>query len=614
MKVLFILILILTSISLNAAENYQKPTKDILDLVDVKVAPRALIDNKKENIVLISRDTFKSISELSKKELRLAGLRIDPKTNINSRTRYYNEIKIQRVGSQDQLSVSGMPKQPKLANFRWSPDQKYMAFTHTEDNGVGIWILNIAKAKAKKLTKPEVNANTGDVINWFADSKSMLVKMLPKDRKELIDTASTVPTGPTISVSDGKKAQNRTYQDLLKNKTDEFNFEQLARSELVKVSVKGKEKSWLDTGMYSNVSVAPAGNYVLVTELSKPFSYLVTYSRFPHKTSVYNKKADFVKTIVDVPLIEDLPKGFMAKRTGPRSVRWRNDKPASITYFEALDGGDPANKVEYRDQLMQLEVPFNSKAKLLFKSYNRLSAVFWGNNETAIAIDYWWNNRNSKTYLFNPQDYTDKNTVLFDLNYQDRYADPGDWVTDKNQYGKSVLSLDGDELYLLGDGYTKEGQFPFLDKFNLITKKSQRIYRSELKGSVENLLDYDKSSGRLLVRIESKSDYPNYYFRNMDSDTTSQLTFFDNPFKSIQDVTKEVITYKRDDGLELNGTLYLPLNYEEGKKYPMILWAYPREYKDKSSAGQNTLSPVRDKILLTQINLLTQVTVLHSIG
>jgi len=591
MKVLFILILILTSISLNAAENYQKPTKDILDLVDVKVAPRALIDNKKENIVLISRDTFKSISELSKKELRLAGLRIDPKTNINSRTRYYNEIKIQRVGSQDQLSVSGMPKQPKLANFRWSPDQKYMAFTHTEDNGVGIWILNIAKAKAKKLTKPEVNANTGDVINWFADSKSMLVKMLPKDRKELIDTASTVPTGPTISVSDGKKAQNRTYQDLLKNKTDEFNFEQLARSELVKVSVKGKEKSWLDTGMYSNVSVAPAGNYVLVTELSKPFSYLVTYSRFPHKTSVYNKKADFVKTIVDVPLIEDLPKGFMAKRTGPRSVRWRNDKPASITYFEALDGGDPANKVEYRDQLMQLEAPFNSKAKLLFKSYNRLSAVFWGNNETAIAIDYWWNNRNSKTYLFNPQDYTDKNTVLFDLNYQDRYADPGDWVTDKNQYGKSVLSLDGDELYLLGDGYTKEGQFPFLDKFNLITKKSQRIYRSELKGSVENLLDYDKSSGRLLVRIESKSDYPNYYFRNMDSDTTSQLTFFDNPFKSIQDVTKEVITYKRDDGLELNGTLYLPLNYEEGKKYPMILWAYPREYKDKSSAGQNTSNP-----------------------
>ena len=189
MKVFFTLILILTSIGLNAAENYQRPTKDILDLVDVKVAPRAMIDNKKENIVLISRDTFKSISELSQKELRLAGLRIDPKTNINSRTRYYNEIKIQRVGSEAQLAVSGMPKKPKLANFRWSPDQKYMAFTHTEDNGVGIWILNIAKAKAKKLTKPKVNANTGDVINWFADSKAILVKMLPKDRKEQIGRA-----------------------------------------------------------------------------------------------------------------------------------------------------------------------------------------------------------------------------------------------------------------------------------------------------------------------------------------------------------------------------------------------------------------------------------------
>ena len=591
MKVLLAVVFILSTIAHIAAETYQKPTKEILDLVDVMLAPRAMIDNKRENIILISRDTFKSISELSQKELRLAGLRIDPKTNISSRTRYYNEIKIQRVGSKAQISIQGMPKQPKLANFSWSPDQKYMAFTHTEETGVAVWVLDIAKAEVTKLTHAKVNANTGDAINWFADSETMLVKMLPKDRNKLIDTAITVPTGPTISVSDGKKAQNRTYQDLLKNTNDEFNFEQLARSELVKVNIKGEGTPWLDAGMYGNVSVAPAGGYVLVTEYSKPFSYLVTYSRFPHKTSVYDNNSKLIKTIVKVPLIEDLPKGFMAERTGPRRINWRNDKPATITYFEALDGGDPANKVEYRDQLLQLNAPFNSKPELLFKSYNRLYSVLWGNKDTAVAVDYWWNNRNSKTYLFNPQQFTDKNTVLYDLNYQDRYADPGDWVTEINQYGKSVLSLEDDELYLLGDGYTKEGQFPFLDKLNIKSKQKDRIYRSELANSVENLVDFDKKTGRLLVRIESKSDYPNYYFRNLDSNSTSQLTFFDNPFKSIQNVAKEVVRYKRDDGLELNGTLYLPLDYQKGKKYPMILWAYPREYKDKSSAGQNTSNP-----------------------
>ena len=591
MKVLLAVVFILSTIAHIAAETYQKPTKEILDLVDVMLAPRAMIDNKRENIILISRDTFKSISELSQKELRLAGLRIDPKTNISSRTRYYNEIKIQRVGSKAQISIQGMPKQPKLANFSWSPDQKYMAFTHTEETGVAVWVLDIAKAEVTKLTHAKVNANTGDAINWFADSETMLVKMLPKDRNKLIDTAITVPTGPTISVSDGKKAQNRTYQDLLKNTNDEFNFEQLARSELVKVNIKGEDTPWLDAGMYGNVSVAPAGGYVLVTEYSKPFSYLVTYSRFPHKTSVYDNNSKLIKTIVKVPLIEDLPKGFMAERTGPRRINWRNDKPATITYFEALDGGDPANKVEYRDQLLQLKAPFNSKPELLFKSYNRLYSVLWGNKDTAVAVDYWWNNRNSKTYLFNPQQFTDKNTVLYDLNYQDRYADPGDWVTEINQYGKSVLSLEDDELYLLGDGYTKEGQFPFLDKLNIKSKQKDRIYRSELANSVENLVDFDKKTGRLLVRIESKSDYPNYYFRNLDSNSTSQLTFFDNPFKSIQNVAKEVVRYKRDDGLELNGTLYLPLDYQKGKKYPMILWAYPREYKDKSSAGQNTSNP-----------------------
>ena len=571
---------------------YQKPAKEILDLVDVPRAPSTFMDDAQENMILVFRDNYKSIDELSKEEMRLAGLRINPKTNIGSRVTYYNNLKIQRVGSDKPLKVKGLPKKPRLANFKWSPNQKHLAFTHTTSDKVELWVVDIKKTKAMRLSDKALNANLRDVINWHADSKSILVKVLPKDKKPLIDSKTAVPSGPTISVSDGKKAQNRTYQDLLKNKNDEFNFEQLARSELYTVSLKKRAKRWLPAGMYGNVSVSPAGDYVMVQEYQRPFSYLVPYRRFPHNINLYSKKGKLVHTAVEVPLIEDLPQGFMSVRTGPRELQWRNDQANTLVYAEALDGGDPEKKVSHRDQLMQLPAPFNGKPSPLLKTEDRFYQFVWKDDSTAIAVDYWWNSRNTKTYLFSP-DQSKQAKVIYNRNYQDRYSDPGEFVTTKNKYFRDVLAVENGNAYLLGDGFTPEGQFPFLDKLNLETQKTSRVYQSEYKDKYEEIRDFNLDNNRLLVRIESKSEFPNYYFRDLKNDALQALTEFKNPFISLQNVKKEVITYKRDDGLKLTGTLYLPTNYEEGKKYPMLLWAYPREFKDKSSASQNTKNPNR---------------------
>ena len=574
------------------ALQYQKPSKEILDLVDVTLAPTTLVDDAQQNMMLLFRDNYKSIEDLSKEELRLAGLRIDPTTNIGSRVTYYSDLQVQRVGSKDSLTIKGMPETPRLTNFTWSPNQRYMAFTHTAKMGVELWVLDIEAAEARKLFDKPINANMGDTLNWNADSSSLLVKVVPKDRKNLIDTSVAVPTGPTISVSDGKKAQNRTYQDLLKNKNDEFNFEQLARSEIYKVPLKGKASPWLASGMYGDVSVSPAGDYVMVEEYKPPFSYLVTYQRFGHSINLYNKKGKLVKTLIDVPLIEDLPQGFMAVRTGPRDVQWRNDKPNTIVYAEALDRGDPEVEVTHRDKLMQLEAPFNGEAEQILKTEDRFYRFIWNDDSVAIAMDYWWNTRNIKTYLFSP-DQSQSAQIISNRSYQDKYSDPGNFVTRKNGYFKDVLAVEGNNAFLLGDGFTPEGQFPFLDKLDLETLETSRVYKSAYTDKFEDLRDFNIKNDRLLVRIESKRDYPNYYFRNLKNNTLTQLTHFENPFESIQNVKKEVITYKRNDGLDLTGTLYLPTNYEQGKRYPMILWAYPEEFKDKSSAGQNTQNPNR---------------------
>ncbi len=579
-----------------AQENltYQKPSNEILELVEAPLAPSVLLTADGKYMVLLYRDYYKSIAELSEKELRLAGLRINPKTNIGSRTNYYNNIMIKRIGEEDAEQVIGLPEGSRLANFKWSPDQSKIAVTNTTKDGVEVWVLDIKDVQVTKLTSANVNANMRDVINWFKDGKSILVKMLPSDRKPLINVSEAVPVGPTISSNDGKKAQNRTYQDLLKNPNDEFNFEQLARSELHKVNLDGTTTRWKETAMYGDISFSPDGNYVMAVTIDRPFSYLVPYYRFPSTTTVYDRSGTLVTTLLEVPLIEDLPKGFMSVRVGMRSISWRTDKPASLVYAEALDEGDPENEVPFRDAIFQLDAPFNGKAKMLLKTQNRYSYLQWGDDDLAIAHDYWWNNRNTKSYVFNPSDNAIKPVIIADRNYQDVYSDPGDFVTERNKNGEYVLALDNDYGYLLGDGYTENGQFPFADKMNLKSLRKERLYTSQLEGKKENLISYDVNKDELLVRIESPSEYPNYFYKTLRKNKTAiQLTNFENPFKSIQNVHKEVITYKRDDGLELTGTLYLPVGYDKEKKEkkPMILWAYPREYKDKNSASQNTQNP-----------------------
>ena len=595
-KFIFFLLLLFTVGGLYAQVNldYQKPPKEILDLVDVPRAPSVVMNTNGDTMLLLYRDSYKTIATLSEKELRLGGLRINPKTNIGSRTTYFNNVKIKGVNNGPERQVMGLPTDAKISNFSWSPDESKMALTNTVANGVEIWVLDIASAKVSKLTKPTVNANMGNPVRWFKDNEHLLVKMIPSSRKTLINSAEAVPTGPTISVSDGAKAQNRTYQDLLQNPNDVFNFEQLATSSLVKVDLKGNTTPFMDAAMYNGISDSPDGNYWMITTIEKPFSYIVPYRRFPQTSVIYDAGGKKVTTINEVPLIEELPKGFMSARKGKRSMQWRSDEPATLVWAEVLDNGDPEVDVAFRDQVWMQRAPFTEKPQKVLKTINRFSGIEWGDATHAIAYDYWWNTRNTKNYLFNPSSSTNEGKVIVDRNYQDVYSDPGNFMTHENEYGKDVLTIIKGNAYRMGRGFSEKGQFPFIDEINLKTQGKKRLYESAYTDKLENLQEaIDMKKGEILVRIESPTEYPNYYIRNIKSGKLKQITAFKNPFASIQDVHKEVITYKRDDGLELSGTLYLPVGYDRNakEKKPMILWAYPEEFKDKSSAAQSTKNP-----------------------
>ena len=599
MRKLTIIIAILMSVlnTIMSQENpsYQTPPASIMQLADYQRAPQVSIDTKKEYMLLSYRPTYKSLEDLNQQEISMGGMRVNPVTNIASATNYINNLKVRKVMEKEPVQVKGLPENPRITFITWSPDEKKIAFTHTSSKGVELWVLDIATASAKKLTEAVLNANLGNPIDWYRDSKKLLVRIIPQNRSALINQKNEIPKGPIVSVSNGTTSQNRTYPDLLKNSADEDNFVTLTTSELYTVDLDANATLFKAKDMYAFQSFSPDGNYLLVTTLHKPFSYVVPLNRFPQVSKVYDLKANEVKLVNDVPLSEVLPKGFMAVRKGKRSMNWRSDEPATLFYVEALDGGDPQKKVDFRDAVYQWRAPFAEEPQLLTKTVQRFSHILWGNESVAILQDEWYDTRNEKTYLFNPSTPNISPRVLFDRNFQDVYSDPGSFETWKNEYGKYVLAVVKNALFLIGEGHTPKGQFPFIDELNIKTLKTKRLYQSTYTDKIEEIYDIeDFKNGEALVRIQSKTEYPNYYFRKFrKKNALTQLTFFPNPFESIKDVYKELIKYKRADGVELSGTLYLPAGYDSTKKekLPLLIWAYPAEYKDKNSAGQTTANP-----------------------
>lgn len=578
-----------------AQENisYQKPSSEIYELANFERVPSVMISPDSEWMLSVYRPTYKSLNDLNQEEMRLAGLRINPITNISSSTTYSYKITIKPIAAKEEMQIEGMPANAQIANISFSPDSKHIAFTHTTRKGVELWVVDVAQRQAKKLSADDLNANMGSPYAWYKDSQKLLITRLPADRPALIDSRKDLPKGPIVSNSTGEVSQLRTYQDLLKSPEDEANFESLAKSDLYWLDLNGSQQKFKEAAIYSDFSFSPDGNYVLVTRVERPYSYVVAWYSFPETSVVYDVEGALVKEVNKVPLIEIQPKGFSSTRLGKRSVHWRADKAASLYYVEALDGGDASKEAEYRDELYSWDAPFVTAGKPLMKLKDRFAGVQWGDNNNALVYTSWFDTRTDKRYLLDPE--TGQNKLIIDRNSQDVYSHPGSVHTERNEFGRYVMYIDKNKTYWTAPGYSKEGQFPFIEELDLKSLAKKRIYTSDIKGKKEDVVYItDIKKQQALVSIQSANEYPNYYIRDVKKNNLDTLTRFDNPFQSLQAVHKEVINYKRKDGVDLSGTLYLPAGYDRDRKtekLPLLIWAYPTEYNNREAAGQSTANP-----------------------
>ena len=576
-----------------ADDAYQMPPKELAALVDAPPTPSMLV-GPGDFAVLAEAPLFLTIADLAQPELKLAGLRFNPRNHEQTRFPYSRDLRVVQLSTGESKPLAGLPSPLKARYVTWSANGKQFAFTNAGEDALELWAGDAVAAKAWRVGAIVLNGTSSTrPFHWLGtDAFVVRLAAVPATAPE----APRVPAAPVIQESLGRKAPTRTYQDLLQSPYDESLFEHHMQSRIAIVTMTGEVKALGAAATIADFEPSPDGNFILVETLHRPYSYVVPQYRFPRRIEVWDREGKVVRQIADLPLADNIPTDFDAVPAGPRDVTWRADKPATLSWLEALDGGNPRTEAAERDRVLMLAAPFSGDPTTLVTLSLRTGGVAWAGDELAIMDEVWWKTRKTRRWRVRPGSPSTAPELLGERSFEDRYSDPGRLVRKTSQWGTSVLRTanKGRTIYLTGEGASPEGDRPFVDAYDLATKKATRLWRSEAphyEYAVQMLDD-----GRTIVtRRESVNEPPNFYRRDLRAKSLRPLTNLPHPTPQLAGAKKELIRYKRADGVDLTATLYTPPGYDAARdgRLPVLMWAYPQEFKSASAAGQVTDSPYR---------------------
>ena len=546
--------------------------------------------------------------------LRLAGLRINPATNGRHHPPRFVGLHLYYTLGNEQAVVA-TPRNAYLSVPEWSQDSQHFVFTNTTANGIELWVGQIGTYTAGAVPKVKVSAVLGPPVQWMPDGKTLLVQTVPATRGNP-PIVPRIPDGPIIQESDGKRAPVATFEDLLQNQHDEDLFDYYATAQLTLIK-NGVPAPIGKPGIFAQVEPSPDGKHLLVSRIHRPYSYVLPERGFPREVEVWNLAGKVEYKVASLPLEEHVP--IEGVPLGPRDYQWVPSKPATLVWADALDGGDPKAKAPFRDEILMLSAPFSDDPQELVKLEQRFSpaggggfrggaAIEWTENGLAFVRDYNRDRRWVRTFLIDIAKPGAQPKMIWERSVRDRYRDPGTPLTQVLPNGQRVLRQQGSAIFLAGNGASPKGEFPFLDRFDLDTQKSERIFQCE-DGQYESVVALMADDGtKFITRHESPTEPPNYFARTANASDKKALTNFPDPAPQLHGITKQLVTYKRADGVPLSFTLYLPADHKEGERLPTIVWAYPLEFNDADTAGQVSGSPYRFTTIsgISHLFLLTQ--------
>ncbi len=605
----------------HAQEGYQKPPAAVLKVLNAPVTARASVGRARDIVLFYSPVLYPPIADLAQPFVRLAGLRIDTATNGPHNAPQFDNLILKRVDNGQETKLD-LPPAFNVSLPLWSPGGHRIAFTHATQSGIELWLADALTGKAAAVSGVKLNAAFSSAgpseatgpCHWMPEGKALLCQTVPAGRG-LAPKPPNVPAGPSVQESFGKSAPVATFEDLLENEFDAALFDFYATSQLALIDCDtGTSTAIGAPAVFLVADPSPDGEHVLVARVHRPYSYIVPVQRFPREVEVWDISGQTLHKVASLPLQENVRIGGVP--TGPRDIEWHPNKPATLVWVEALDEGDPKKHVKERDKVMWENAPFTEAPKELARTEKRFAGIAFGERgDFAILRDFDRDTLRGRAWFFNPQptpdqawtfhaDKPSEKTLVWDLSTQDRYHNPGTPVSWPLTNGHSAVLMQSNFIFLIGAGASPDGERPFLDRLDINTMELKRIFQGEAKNYEEIVAMLSTGGAELLTRRESPQDPPNYLLRESvkfngnfaDPDSLTKVTaftHFTDPAPELRAIKKQLVTYKRADGVDLSMTVYLPPDYKQGERRPAVVWAYPLEFTDATVAGQVSGSPYR---------------------
>ncbi len=569
---------------------YKLPPQEIVDIIDAPEAPLVIVSPTGKAMALVEYRSNPSIEFVAQPFLRIAGTRINPRTASSRKITQYTGIILKSLDSQRELRVP-LPPNSTIDIPMWSYDGSTIAFTLDAPGGLELWIADASSGNARRLEGFRVHDVLNDPFHWMSDNHTLLVSMIPSERSSP-PKPPAVPAGPNVDESFGKTSRPPTYQDLLRTPYDEDMFEYYSTSQLAFVDIKsGTVNPVGEPAMFLSTDISPDEEHIAIVRIERPFSSRVPYYYFPKSMEIWDTDGKILRTLATLPVADDIP--TQGVPTGPRSGQWQEHYPARFLWVEALDGGDPLKNVPHRDRLMALDAPFAGAPREILKIQHRYRGIdFLSKKDLAMLREY-DRDRKWQTVSLLSLASTNQREVLFDLSVNDAYHDPGYPVYKTNASGRRLIVQDGDWIAMVGRGATPEGDRPFLRQFNLRSRESRELFRSPGSGYETFVAFAGDGLNSVITRYEDPTSPPNYFLTDLRTAQRTALTAFPDPAPQLTGLSKQLLKFTRNDGVQLSGTLYLPSDYTPGTRVPLVVWAYPLEYADPSTAGQVRGSPNR---------------------
>lgn len=568
---------------------WKRPPEPIASLVEAEGTPATSLSPCRRYLLLSFDEAMPSIATVARPHEKLAGLRIDVASRGPQLGAQTTKLVLRTLadGTERKLDVPA----GHLGGADWTADGEHFAFTRATDDGTELWIATAATGAVRKVDGIALNAVLRDAASWMPDQRTLIVKTATKGAPPARPTA---PAGPSVQeAGGGVRAQVRTNPDMLQNEADAELFRFLATSRFALVNaVTGAHEALGEPDVYLGAEPSPDGSYLLVRRIRRPYSYLVPFSQFPSTTEIWDLSGKVVRKVVDTPLLESVPIGGVP--VGIRGVGWLPIAGHTLRWTEARDGGDPKATVEHRDEIFVLEDPAGTP-RSWFKTQHRAAGLMVGEDgRLVLAGEVDRDTKRERVWRLDAGDFSNAPKLLYERSTQDAYGDPGRPVMRRMPDGRGVVRMKDGLIFRSGQGASPQGDRPFLDRWNAESGASERLWRAA-EGRYESFGGFfDEALTKILVRSESPTEPPKDLAIELATGAKTVLTDFGDPALAYTSkIKKELIKYKREDGVELSGTLYLPPDAKPGDKFPVFLWAYPLEYAQASDAGQVRAAPTR---------------------